>query len=172
MKNFERKKSHLGGNNIVCFLYPQEKVFWSKNRLRKMKNSCKTDTTQVSTHHINIFSKKKNWKIIIVSVSTNILSYYFILFIENERNSNNNNKRKKLQASVVTVIFSSHSFCSRIFVKFTSLRKCVFGFSLQSKSPLEASLDFTILPFRINVDDTKKTRWTFSLFLFSNNPSM
>lgn len=25
MKNFEKDKSHLGGNNIVCFLYPQEK---------------------------------------------------------------------------------------------------------------------------------------------------
>lgn len=82
---------------------------------------------------------------------------YFLLNMREKKQQQQQQQDKKLQASVVTVILI-HSF--EYLCKVHKSRNCVFGFiALIRKLPPDASMDFTILPFRINVDDnTKKKR--------------
>lgn len=74
MKNFEKKKSHLGGNNIVCFLYPQKKKrFWSKNRLlSEVKRIHAKKLIQHKSQHITykyFLEKKMKTEKIIICIS-------------------------------------------------------------------------------------------------------
>lgn len=126
-----------------------------------------TDTTQVSTHHIWIFSRKKKWRVIIcISILSLQQTSYLIIsyFLLNTREEKNQQHRK---------ITGECRYSNIQFVYLCKVHKsqnCDFGLSLTFKSP-EAWMDFTILLFRINVDDnTKKADAEHSLFLFSTFP--